>query len=339
MKIYQNKNITLLDEIVDVEDVPSIRYHKRYIAIYKTYISRYNYNEYELFVSNVSLEEGGHKTSFFLGKNKTNKIKLDYIYRGKVLPGEQLIENNHLNLNTNILFDNFDFAYSKTIDFDNELFSQYTQDVHNGDFPQYIFNHENIYTPGPEFYTESHRIVSGLERDNFERIVMEEETDYVIPLKSLIDKHTTIRLFNIQLNEIVETSLLNPDVLKRYQIFLDTLHIIVATTQYVVFVMFIDTLLIQYDSDVGFWINEYKSTLNPLNEKNIKSDCITFILSLLEYNNVTIKENTIIENCRIFIYIDKFIISVRVYDKQSQYPKKPIISYNYSKSDCIYYMN
>lgn len=337
MKLYKNKYIILPDEIIDVEDVPSIHYHKRYIAIYKTYISSYKYNDYEIFVSNVSLEEGGHKTSFFLGKNKMNKIKLDYIYRGKIPTNEQLFENNRLNLNANILFDNSDFAYGKTIDFDKELFSQCMQDVRNGDFPRYTFNDEKIYTPGPEFYTESHRIVSGFERDDFERIMMEDSIDYIIPLKSLIDKNTTIKLFNIQLNEIVDASLLDPIVMKKYQSFLDILHTIVAITQYVAFIMFIDKLLIQYDSNIGFWINEYKSTLNPLTEKSIKNDYTTFILSLLEDNSITVKENIFIENCRIFVYIDKFIISVRVYDKQSQNLKKPVINYNYSKSDCILY--
>lgn len=269
MHIIRSKKI-----INSVDEMDSIVSASRMIVIYE--VVQGLRVHYEVMIVNRSVEKGGTDTSIFIGSGN-NFANIDFIYRGEVV-GNPFYDRQKLKLNLDTLVSVkvSSFAYMTSPQRRRDiLFSSSLQDKVCGDVSTYSTG-DKIYAPGPQYYTESHRVTTGNDRFDFESLLMNDGGDYVITLRDLADSNTKFKFCVVNDDEWI--GLLHID----REAFMDVILSSIVTIQHAAIVAFIDELVVIMDTEDGFNPTVIKSTLHPLTKTTRYDDGYVMLFSLLE---------------------------------------------------------
>jgi hypothetical protein len=321
MHIIQSRKI-----INSVDEMESIVSASRLVIIYE--VIQGLQVHYEVMIVNRSIEKGGMNTSLFVG-GSGKFANIDFIYRGEVI-GNPFIDrqNLKLNLDTIISVKVSSFSYMTSAQRRRDiLFSSSLQDSVCGDFPTYATG-EEMFAPGPQFYTESHRISTGNDRFDFASLLMNDCGDFITTLRDLVDENTKFKFCTINDDEWIGLLTVNRDD------FMEGILAQITTIQHAALVAFVDELVLIMDTEDGFRPTVINSSIHPLTASTRGDDGYVMFFMMLEEAYDRIREIPQIPT-RFFLRIGPDATHLRISVKQDH--ESQSVSKTRSKSDLIFY--
>lgn len=257
------------------DEMDSIVSASRLVVLYEV-LSGLNVS-YEIMIVNRSVEKGGAETSSFVGKTSDKFAKIDFVYQGKIV-GFPFLDRQNLKLNPEALahvkVSTFGYITSaqKRRDI---LFSSSLQDGLTGEDSKYPSG-EVILAPGPQFYTESHRVFTGHERQDFMSILMNDEGTFVTTIGALIDNKTKFQFCTVNMDQWMDSGV------REYDSFMTNVLAQITFIQHACFVCFIDEFQLIMDTEDGFRPMKIESVEHPLNSVTRNDDGYVYFFALLE---------------------------------------------------------